>query len=90
MGRHTGEKQDREKVERALKLADMYEEIAGQPLKEKTILTREFSKEGVVFSGGQNQKILAARAFAKDSPLRCLTNRAARSTPLRSTIYLKI
>ena len=29
-------------------------------------MTREFSKEGVVLSGGQNQKILAARAFAKD------------------------
>ncbi len=69
MGRHTDEEKDREKVERALKLADMYEEVERQPLREKTILTREFSKEGVVFSGGQNQKILAARAFAKDSPI---------------------
>lgn len=69
MGQHTDETRDREKVERALKLADMYEEVESQPLREKTVLTREFSKEGVVFSGGQNQKILAARAFAKDSPI---------------------
>lgn len=69
MGRHGEEKEDWETVRRALKLADMYEEVESQPLQEKTILTREFSKEGVVFSGGQNQKILAARAFAKDSPI---------------------
>ncbi|MDE6386527.1 MAG: ABC transporter ATP-binding protein/permease [Lachnospiraceae bacterium] len=69
MGRHTEEDKDKEKVRRALKLADMYEEVENQPLREKTILTREFSKEGVVFSGGQNQKILAARAFAKESPI---------------------
>lgn len=69
MGRHGKKEEDREKVQRALKLADIYEEVESQPLQEKTILTREFSKEGVVFSGGQNQKILAARAFAKDSPI---------------------
>ena len=69
MGRRTAEEKDRETVWRALKLADMDEEIEKQPLREKTILTREFSKEGTVFSGGQNQKILAARAFAKDSPI---------------------
>lgn len=69
MGRHGEEREDRETVRRALELADMYEEVESQPLQEKSILTREFSKEGVVFSGGQNQKILAARAFAKDSPI---------------------
>lgn len=69
MGRRTEEEKDREKVRRALELAGIYEETANQPLKEKTILTREFSKEGVVLSGGQNQKILAARAFAKESPI---------------------
>lgn len=69
MGRHTDAEKDRKTVDRALKLADMLEEVERQPLREKTILTREFSKDGVVFSGGQNQKILAARAFAKDSPI---------------------
>ncbi|MCM1123948.1 MAG: ABC transporter ATP-binding protein/permease [Eubacterium sp.] len=69
MGRRTEERKDKEKVRWALELTGIYEEVANQPLKEKTILTREFSKEGVVLSGGQNQKILAARAFAKDSPI---------------------
>lgn len=69
MGRHEGEEKDRERVRRALLLADMEDVVYGQPMREKTVLTREFSKEGVVFSGGQNQKILAARAFAKESPI---------------------
>ncbi len=69
MGQHTDQEGDQARIEWALRLADMYEEVESQPFQEKTILTREFSKEGVVFSGGQNQKILAARAFAKDSPI---------------------
>ncbi len=82
MGRHTEVEKDHEKVQRALKLADIYEEVENQPLQEKTILTREFSKEGVVFSGGQNQKILAARAFAKDSPIAVFDEPSSALDPL--------
>ncbi|MBQ7835739.1 MAG: ATP-binding cassette domain-containing protein, partial [Clostridia bacterium] len=45
------------------------DEVSSWQQKEKTILTREFSKEGQVLSGGQSQKIIAARAFAKNSPI---------------------
>ena len=69
MGRRGEEEKDKERIGRALGLADIREEVEARPMQEKTILTREFSKKGVVFSGGQNQKILAARAFAKDSPI---------------------
>lgn len=82
MGRHTEEEKDRETVWRALRLAGMDEEVEGQPLREKTLLTREFSKEGVVFSGGQNQKILAARAFAKDSPIAVFDEPSSALDPL--------
>lgn len=82
MGRHTEEEKDCEKVLRALKLADIYEEVENQPLQEKTILTREFSKEGIVLSGGQNQKILAARAFAKDSPIAVFDEPSSALDPL--------
>ena len=82
MGRHTEVEKDHEKVQRALKLADIFEEVENQPLQEKTILTREFSKEGVVFSGGQNQKILAARAFAKDSPIAVFDEPSSALDPL--------
>lgn len=82
MGRHTEKVEDKEKVMQALRLADMDKEVESQPMGERTILTREFSKEGVVFSGGQNQKILAARAFAKDSPIAVFDEPSSALDPL--------
>lgn len=82
MGEHTESARDREKVVQALMLADMDKEVESQPMGEKTVLTREFSKEGVVFSGGQNQKILAARAFAKDSPIAVFDEPSSALDPL--------
>lgn len=71
MGGHAKESQDSytELVWQALRCADIDESIKGMKQQEKTILTREFSKDGVVLSGGQYQKILAARAFVKKSPI---------------------
>ena len=66
MGQHENENADFQKVWKALSLAGFAQEVRLWEKQEKTIMTREFSKEGVVLSGGQNQKILAARAFAKD------------------------
>ncbi len=34
-----------------------------------SIITKEFSEDGVIFSGGQLQKILLARIFANDAPI---------------------
>lgn len=72
MGQHAdGDAKDREREEirQALMFADIYGEVQNMPGRTKTMLTRELSKEGAVLSGGQNQKILAARAFVKNSPI---------------------
>lgn len=69
MGVHGTREQDAEKVWKALRLAGMEQEVLSWDLQEQTILTKEFSKDGKVLSGGQSQKILAARAFAKDCPV---------------------
>lgn len=69
MGAHGTPEHDAQTVWKALKLAGMEEEVRSWNRQEKTILTKEFSGEGMVLSGGQSQKILAARAFAKDSPV---------------------
>ena len=53
----------------SLHLAGIADEISLWENKEQTILTKEFSKEGHVLSGGQSQKIIAARAFAQNSPV---------------------
>lgn len=68
MGRRETPEKDSRTVWQALELAGIAEEVRSWPLREQTILTREFSKEGIMPSGGQCQKIIAARAFAKDSP----------------------
>lgn len=82
MGQHTTPEEGKRRVWQALKLADISEEIESRALREKTILTREFSKEGAVLSGGQNQKILAARAFAKDSPVAVFDEPSSALDPL--------
>ncbi|MDE7313324.1 MAG: ABC transporter ATP-binding protein/permease [Eubacterium sp.] len=69
MGAHQTPEQDAQTVWKALKLAGMEEEVRSWDRQEKTVLTKEFSREGMVLSGGQSQKIIAARAFAKDCPV---------------------
>lgn len=68
MGNHHTPQQDSETIWSALKLAGIDQEIRSWEKQEQTILTKEFSGEGQVLSGGQSQKLLAARAFAQNCP----------------------
>lgn len=47
-----------------------------------TMLTREFDEEGEVLSGGQNQKIAIARAFAADSKVLILDEPSSALDPI--------
>lgn len=54
----------------ALSMADVLSVAQKLPYGTDTVLTREFSDEGAVLSGGQYQKIVAARAFSQsDAPI---------------------
>ena len=53
----------------ALAKADILSTIEALPDSTDTILTREFSENGIVLSGGQIQKIVAARAFYQTAPI---------------------
>jgi len=55
-----------QKIWQALELAGIKQTIDNLPRKLDTVLTREFTDDGIVFSGGQCQKILAARAFVNN------------------------
>lgn len=57
----------REKVISALKFSGGYERMLKLDNGIETMLTREFDDDGTILSGGENQKIAIARAFAKDA-----------------------
>ncbi len=53
-------------AEKALKAAGIYERIMAMPEGRQTVFTREFDEKGTGLSGGEQQKLCAARMFAKD------------------------
>lgn len=61
--------QEEEMVIDALKTVGLYEKVKTLPNGINTILTKEFSDEGVVLSGGEMQKLMAARIFASNAPI---------------------
>ena len=57
--------EDRKIAVRSLNSSGIDKKILSLKDKGNTILTREFDDEGVILSGGENQKIAIARVFAK-------------------------
>lgn len=55
----------KERVEKALELADFGKKYAKLPDGIHTQMTREFSDHGTMLSGGESQKVAIARMFAK-------------------------
>lgn len=66
---HKYMEEDREKVFEALKKADLLATVEKLPEGIHTTLTKEFDDNGVVFSGGQMQKLLIARVFASEAKI---------------------
>lgn len=75
-------KEDEEKVIRALTMAGVYDKITTLPQGIHTILTREFSEDGAVLSGGEYQKIVVARAFVKKSPFKVFDEPSSALDPI--------
>ncbi len=53
-------------TDKALKAAGIYERIMSMPEGRQTVFTREFDEKGTGLSGGEQQKLCAARMFAKN------------------------
>ncbi len=59
-----------ERIVCALKKAGIYEKIEKLPGGLNAQMTREFDEDGIVLSGGENQKLSVARAFLSDAPIK--------------------
>lgn len=73
---------DDEIVKDALIKAGVYDKIVTLPKGMDTVLTREFDEEGCVLSGGQYQKIVVARAFANDAPIKIFDEPSSALDPI--------
>ncbi len=57
-------------AEYALKCAGVWDKVSSLESGMDTIMTKEFDKDGAVLSGGEQQKIVVARAFAQNSSVK--------------------
>ena len=79
---------DRAAVEESLRQSGMAEKTLSLPHGIDTTVTREFDKEGAVFSGGEAQKIAIARIFARRPPIVILDEPSSALDPIaEDTMY---
>ncbi len=79
-----GEKFDApdETAERALKCAGVWDKISSLSNGMETIMTREFDNAGAVLSGGEQQKIVVARAFAQQASVKVFDEPSSALDPI--------
>lgn len=75
-------RKDVEQVIDALKFVGLYDKVKQLPQGIYTKLTREFSDEGAMFSGGEIQKLVLARAYVRNCSLLILDEPSSALDPL--------
>ncbi len=66
----------------ALTKAGVYDKIKTLPKGLDTIMTKEFDEEGILLSGGEFQKIVVARAFVKNVPIKVFDEPSSALDPI--------
>ncbi len=69
-------------AERALKCAGVWEKVSSLPNGMETIMTKEFDNDGAVLSGGEQQKIVVARAFAQQASVKVFDEPSSALDPI--------
>lgn len=79
---HECSDEEKKIAEKALKQSGVWEKIASLPKGADTVLTREFEIDGAGLSGGENQKVSAARLFARDFEIAILDEPSSALDPI--------
>lgn len=82
MGEDIPKELQEERVTEALKLSGAYDKVMSLPKGIDTILTHEFDDQGAVLSGGEFQKIVVARAFVKNCPIKVFDEPSSALDPI--------
>ncbi len=79
-----GEKFDNpdETAEKALRCAGVWDKVSSLSSGINTIMTKEFDNDGAVLSGGEQQKIVVARAFAQQSSVKVFDEPSSALDPI--------
>lgn len=71
-----------ETAERALKCAGVWDKVKSLSNGINTIITKEFDNDGAVLSGGEQQKIVVARAFAQQASVKVFDEPSSALDPI--------
>ena len=82
LGEEVEESQKEQIASDALKLSGVYQKVSSLEKGMNTTLTKEFDDDGVVFSGGEFQKVVVARAFAKNCPIKVFDEPSSALDPI--------
>ncbi len=74
--------EEKQLAEKALKRSGVWDKIASLPKGADTVLTREFEIDGAGLSGGENQKVSAARLFAREFEIAILDEPSSALDPI--------
>lgn len=69
-------------AEKALKCAGVWDKVSSLSNGMDTIMTREFDNDGAVLSGGEQQKIVVARAFAQQASVKVFDEPSSALDPI--------
>ncbi|MDE6419756.1 MAG: ABC transporter ATP-binding protein/permease [Lachnospiraceae bacterium] len=71
-----------ETAERALRCAGVWDKVRSLPDGMNTMMTKEFDRDGAVLSGGEQQKIVVARAFAQNASVKVFDEPSSALDPI--------
>ena len=75
-------KEETQRLEDCLRLADLEERVKRLPNGADTLLVKELDEQAVNLSGGEQQRLLLARALYKDAPILVLDEPTAALDPI--------